>query len=307
MNNPTKISEVTEGIYQIEIEKVKSPESLEILRCSAVYFIDSNGRTALIETGPAVVASIILNAIRQLGHDPSQLSYIILTHIHLDHAGGVGILAHQFPRVQVLVHQRGARHLVEPSKLIEGTRQAYGKRFEDEYGQILPVPESQVRAVDDGEVIQLSERELKVIYAPGHAPHQMCIYETKSQGIFSGDALGGLPIENGIVEPVAGFDLDFALESIEKLNKFNPKIIYFSHGGACREATRILQLVRVNTKAYGDIILEAMKTGETMTQIAQKLETYHREGSPGEYQIDMQNFDHIISRYIDYFRRKGFA
>ncbi len=291
------ISEVANGIYQI---------SMGLPRCCIIYFI-ANGQTALIETGLAVVAPAVLDAIRQLGHDPSRLSYIILTHIHLDHAGGAGTLARQFPQLQVLVHQRGARHLVEPSRLIEGTRQTFGERFEDEYGPILPIPERQVRAVEDGEVIPLGERELRISYAPGHAPHQMCIYETKSQGVFSGEALGTPQIGSSIVNPVAGFDLDAALETIDKLSKLNPKIVFCAHGGVSREAAKLIQSVRANTKAYGDIILEAMRAGEEKEQIAQRLEAYQKEHTPGEYQLEEDRFDNIIPWYVAHFKRKGIA
>ena len=303
----TNVSEVTDGIYRIEFDDVKTAASLELFRCSTVYFIIADGQTALVETGPAVVVPAALDAIRQLGHDPSQLSYILLTHIHLDHAGGAGTLAQQFPQLQVLVHQRGARHLVEPSRLIEGTRQAFGEKFEDEYGPILPIPERQVRAVEDGEVIQLGDKELRIIYTPGHAPHHMCIYETKSQGVFSGEALGNSPIGSNTVSPVAGFDLDAALESIDKLSKLSPKLVFFSHGGASREAARIMQSIRANTKAYGDIILEAMKVGEGKEQIAQRLEAYEIEHIPGQSQIGGRRFDNIITWHVEYFKRKGIA
>ena len=298
------ISEVTDGIYLVEIDEVKNSGSLGLSRCS-VYFIIANGQTALIETGPAVVVPAVLDAIRQLGRDPSHLSYILLTHIHLDHAGGVGTLAQQFPQLQVLVHQRGARHLVEPLRLIEGTRQAFGEKFEDEYGPILPIPERQVRAVEDGEVVLLGDKELRIIYTPGHAPHHMCIYETKSQGVFSGEALGNSPIGSNTVSPVAGFDLDAALESVDKISKLSPKIIFFSHGGISREAARIMQSIRANTKAYGDIILEAMNAGEGKEQIAQRLEAYEIEHISGQSQTGGRRFDNIIPWYVAHFKRKG--
>ncbi len=305
----TDVSEVADGIFQIETDEANTLGTLGLPRCSMIYFIVSivSGQTALVETGPAVVAPAVLDAIRQLGHYPSRLSYILLTHIHLDHAGGAGTVARQFPQLQVLVHQRGAKHLMDPSRLIEGTRQAFGERFEDEYGPILPIPERQVRAVEDGEVIPLGERELRISYASGHAPHQMCIYETKSQGIFSGEALGTPQIGNSIVMPVAGFDLDAALETIDKLSKLEPKIVFCSHGGVSREAARLIQSVRVNTKAYGDIILEAMRAGEEKEQMAQRLESYQIERAPGEYQLGEPRFDHIISWYVAHFKRKGIA
>ena len=302
----TDVSEVADGIYQIETDEANTFGSLGLPRCSMIYFI-ANGQTALVETGPAVVASAVLEAIRQLGHDPSRLSYIIPTHIHLDHAGGAGTIARQFPQLKVLVHQRGARHLINPSRLIEGTRQAFGDRFEDEYGPILPIPERQVRAVDDGEVIPLGNRELTISYAPGHAPHQICIYETKSQGIFSGEALGPPQIGRSIVMPVAGFDLDAALATIDKLSKLDPKIVFCSHGGVSREVARLIQSVRANTKAYGDIILDAMRAGEEKEQMAHRLEAYQIERPPGEHQLEEHHFDHIITWYVAHFKRKGVA
>ena len=239
----TNVAEVADGIYQIETDEAHSPGAQGLPRCSLIYFIP--GVQVLIETGPAVVAPAVLDAIRQLGHDPSRLSYIILTHIHLDHAGGAGTLARQFPQLKVLVHQRGARHLFDPSRLIEGTRQAFGERFEDEYGPILPVPERQVRAVEDGEAIPQGDRELRRIYAPGHAPHQICIHDTKSQGIFSGEALG--TPQDSSVSRVAGFDLDAALATIDKLSQLKPMIVFHSHGGGSREVANLFQSVRADT------------------------------------------------------------
>jgi len=294
----TEVSEVADGIYQIETGKASAPGPLGLRIHSIRYFI-ANGQAALIDIGPAVVVPAVLDAIRQLGYDPYRLSYLILTHIHLDHAGGAGTLAQQFPQLQVLVHQRGARHLIDPKRLIEGTRQAWGERFEDVHGPILPVPERQVRAVEDRDVISLGDKELRIIYAPGHAPHQMCIYETKSQGVFSGDSIGAMV--------VAGFDLDATLETIDKLTKLNPKIIFGSHFRASREATRHLQSVRVNTKAHGDIILEAMRAGEDNEKIAQRLEVYQIDHPPSQYQPGLDRPDRIITWYVDYFKRKGFA
>lgn len=302
----TDVSEVADDIYQIETDEANAYGSLGLPRCSMIYFI-ADRQTALVETGPAVVAPAVLDAILQLGHDPSSLSYILLTHIHLDHAGGAGTIARQFPQLEVLVHQRGARHLIDPSRLIEGTRQAFGERFEDEYGPILPIPELQVRAVEDGEVIVLGERELRVIYAPGHAPHQMCIYDTKSQGVFSGEALGTPQIASNIVSPVAGFDLDAALDTIDKLSKLDPKIVFCSHGGVSREPVKLIQSVRANTKAYGAIILEAMKAGEGKEQITQRLEAYETECASGEYQLGECHFENVVTWYVAHFKRKDVA
>ncbi|MFC2035770.1 MBL fold metallo-hydrolase [Chloroflexota bacterium] len=301
----TNVSEVADGIYQIDINGVNPPVLLGPPICSMIYFITNNGQTALIETGPAKVAPIVLDVICQLGHDPSRLSYIILTHIHLDHAGGVGTLAQQLPQLQVLVHPRGAKHLIDPSKLIEGTRQAYDTGFEDVYGPILPIPERQIHAVKDEEFISLGDKELRIIYAPGHASHQMCIYEAKNQGVFSGDVLGSPKNAIGMVKWVGGFDFDAALNTIDKLRKLNPKIVFCSHGGVNRDASKLIQSVWSNTKAYGDIILKAIRAGENNEKITQRLEAYQIKYAPSEYRPGEHQFDSIITQYTDYFKRKA--
>ncbi|MDZ4246439.1 MAG: MBL fold metallo-hydrolase, partial [Dehalococcoidia bacterium] len=137
-----EIAEVADGIYRLSL--LRPP------RGCVIHFI-AGERTSLIETGPAVIIPGLLDSIRQLGYDPAKLDYIFLTHIHLDHAGGVGTFARQFPQVKVFVHPRGARHLVDPSRLIVDTKRAYGEKFEDQYGFILPVSEGQVRTLEDGE------------------------------------------------------------------------------------------------------------------------------------------------------------
>jgi len=307
----TDINEVVDGIYRIDFGRASGLESGERLRCSLVYFIKDGEQSAIIETSPGTVAPVILEAIGGLGYDPSKLSYIILTHIHLDHAGGVGKLAQQLPQVKVIVHQRGARHLIEPTKLIEGTRVAYGERFEADYDPILPVPEHQVRPVEDGEVIMLGERELEVIYSPGHAPHHMCIYDTKSQGLFSGDALGSLSMGKHPIIIVPGFDLDLALESIDKLSTLNLKHIYSSHGTAKREIYEFIQSVRTATNDYGDIILEAMKAGEGIEEITRRIDAYQEENSAirSRSTQSSQAGDiyrrSVIPSYVAHFKKKG--
>jgi glyoxylase-like metal-dependent hydrolase (beta-lactamase superfamily II) len=302
----TYISEVAEGIYQIDTEESQDFGTVGLPQCSTIYFV-TDGGTALIDTGPAVVVPAVLDAIRQVGYDPLQLAYVIPTHIHLDHAGGVGTLAEQFPQIQVIVHQRGARHLIDPSRLIESTRQAFGDKFEDEYGRIVPIAGQQVHAAQDGEAISLGRRELRIYEAPGHAPHQLCIYDAKTKGVFSGEALGTPDIANAMVLPVFGFDLDASMETIDMLSKLDLEMIYCSHGGVSHEPVKLIESVRANTKAYGDIILESMKKGEGMEQMAKKLDAYQQERAPGGYQKGDRPWHNLIPWYVAHFKKKGMA
>jgi glyoxylase-like metal-dependent hydrolase (beta-lactamase superfamily II) len=225
----------------------------------------------------------------------------------MDHAGGAGTITQKCPQLQVLVHERGARHLIDPSRLIKATRDAFGPGFEEAYGPILSLPERQVRVVNDGDIIQLGERELKIIYAPGHASHQMCIYDMKNKGIFSGEALGTPQIGNRIVEPVAGFDLDAAIETIDKLSQLDLLNVFCSHGGICREPGLLIDSVRMNTKTCGDIIFNAMKAGEGKEMIARRLKTYQTENTTGQYQSKVRDLEFIIPWYLAHFQRKNVA
>jgi glyoxylase-like metal-dependent hydrolase (beta-lactamase superfamily II) len=229
--------------------------------------------------------------------------YAVITHVHLDHAGGAGTLARRVPDVQIVVHERGARHMIDPGRLTEATRQAFGERFEDDYGPILPVPDSRVHAVADGETILVGDRELRMVHAPGHASHQMCIFDTQTRTLFSGEALG--TPDSREVAAVAGFDPKAALDTVDRLARLAPKTVLCSHGGAVRDATEHIQAVHTNMEAYGSIILGALKAGETNDRIADRLEAYQLEHSPEGFRRRRGQFDSIIAWHAVYFKKSG--
>jgi glyoxylase-like metal-dependent hydrolase (beta-lactamase superfamily II) len=211
-NETVKIETIAESLYRLE---VKSPRARYIF---AVYLIDEGGGV-LLEPGPASIIPSIQEGMKRLGM--KGLSYIIPTHIHLDHGGGSGELAALFPQAKVVVHPRGLKHMLDPSRLIEGTKKAYGDDFELIYGAILPVPQSQLVVPVDGETLSINGRELQIVYAPGHAYHQIAVFDKKTSGLFCGEALGVLlPGKGGFALPsvsVPDFNPDLYLETIEKL------------------------------------------------------------------------------------------
>lgn len=301
----TNVARLTDGLYRIDTGELKAAVTGESLSYSLVYLVVSDGEAAIIDTGPGVIAPAILSAIRRAGYDPAQLSHIILTHIHLDHAGGAGALARQLPSVKIVVHKRGANHLIEPQKLIEGTKEAYGAGFERDYGPILPVPARQVRAVDDGEIIKIGSRELRAIYTPGHASHHMAVYDEKTGSVFSGDSLGFLAEGHNSIIIVSGFDLELALQSIDRIRSLKPKHIYAAHGTAERNADEFIESVRRTTKDYGDVILEAIRSGKSDTEVERRLMEYHRKHSPADVRDRLRRFNEIIPWYAAYFKKKG--
>jgi glyoxylase-like metal-dependent hydrolase (beta-lactamase superfamily II) len=300
----TDISEVADGVFQIETDEARIPGGMGFPRSTLVFYIMGHP-AALIETGPTSAATAVLDAVRKLDQGLSSPGYALVTHVHLDHAGGAGTLAGQISDLQVVVHERGARHLVDPARLIEATRQAFGERFEDDYGPIVPVPEKQVRAVADGETISLGDRQLRIVYAPGHASHQMCVFDARTGVIFSGEALG--TPDSREVAAVAGFDPDAALDTVDRLRKLAPRIVLCSHGGAVGNAAEHIEAVHANMTAYGSIILGALKAGEGREAIARRLEAYQKEHSAKEHRPRKGQFDDLITWHTAYFKKKGVA
>ncbi len=189
-------------------------------------------KTILIETGFPVDCQLLLAGLAKLNLTPKDIDYLALTHIHLDHAGGSGKIARLNPEMRVLVHTKGGRHLLDPTKLQESAKKAYGDRFAA-IGEIEPVPEHNLRVIDSGDTIDLGTSKLKVYYTPGHAKHHVVFYDTASRGVFAGDALGSwLPDRIGfILTPPADYNKKQAKKSIDLIKALYPRKIYFTHCG----------------------------------------------------------------------------
>ncbi len=296
----TKVSEVAEGVYQITPE---SPPSL----CAEVYFI-ADEKSALIETGPAAIADSVLATIEGLGYEPSSISYICLSHIHLDHAGGAGYLAERLPGARVIVHDKVTHHLADPSRLIEGTAGAFGPDFAWEYGPILAVPEGQILPVQGGECFSLGQRELKVVHAPGHAPHHLCFYEPSERWLFCGDALGVYFPDSDILLPSVAppvFDLELMLDTAEQLLALSPTVLFYPHYGPGRKTAALVRRFRDVIEGCAKVIREAMGDGAEAGQIGQMLEAYLRGSAPDVPELNPDLVRLNAQGYMVYFKNKG--
>lgn len=292
-----KLEQVADGIYRLE------GRVAGVAAIFAVYFIkDSDG--AIIEPGPAALVPKIQEAVAELGL--SNPEYIIPTHIHLDHAGGLGKLAQLFPNTKIVVNRQGAKHIVEPSRLIKSTRMAFGDDFETTYGPILPVPESRLKVVQDGERLPVGSRELVIIYTPGHASHHIAIFDTKTGGLFCGEALGliyspGYPPLPAVAPP--SFDMELYLNDMERLKALKPRLLFYSHGTVAQEPERLIATAIENTRLVGDFILRDLRAGESEEAVISHVGDYlrnHFGASLDEYEL-VSN----VNGYIHYFREKG--
>jgi glyoxylase-like metal-dependent hydrolase (beta-lactamase superfamily II) len=298
---------VAENIYLIDAQMYSFSEF------TSVYLLAEEKMT-LIESGPSTSAEFILDGIRQLGFDPKDMAHIIVTHVHLDHAGGAGVLLKEMPQAKIIAHERGTRHLVDPSRLVKSVEQTWGEEGMRRYGVISPIDRERVCSVKDGDVIELSkEQKLSIIYAPGHAHHQICIYESRNKGLFTGDAVGIYFSEGEILIPATpppDFDLNISINTIKRLMALPTEMLLFSHFGVTKKVAETLELAVEELKRWGDVTWKAMKGGdfedaldELKAQASKKMESV-RERKALEYTIT--NFIPLCAAgYMNYYRKMG--
>lgn len=205
---------------------------------AAIHLIVDDGRVALVDTGSNDSLPNVLAALDKLGLGREAVDYIILSHIHLDHAGGAGTLMRELPKAKLVVHPRGSRHMAEPSKLVAGVTAVYGQEYVDTvYGEILPIPAERIIDAHDGLVLPLGGRELLCIDTPGHAKHHICVVDRKSGAIFTGDMFGLSYREFDVdgrqfILPTTSptqFDPAEMHASIDRLMSFAPSMMYLTH------------------------------------------------------------------------------
>ncbi len=216
-----------EGVEILDVNLFDTPD----LSCS--YLVHA-AEPALIETGPATVFDTVRAELDRRRVEPR---HIVLTHIHLDHGGGVGHVARLFPGATIWVHDIGARHVVDPTRLVASARRLFGDALDTLYGEPEPVAEQQVKAMEDADVIPLGDRELQVLYTPGHASHEVTLFEPDSGAAFVGDTAGvyyGDAWQKPATPPPE-FDLEAALDSIERVKRLRASAICFTHYGPARE------------------------------------------------------------------------
>lgn len=217
-------------------------------RFDASYLVVEQGRAAFIDTGPNNAVPRLLDALQAQGLQPADVDYVIPTHVHLDHAGGTGLLMRHLPNATLLIHPRGARHMIDPSALMEGVRAVYGKEIADrDYGELVPVPEQRVMTTSDGMVIELAGRPLRFMDTPGHAKHHHSIWDEASRGWFTGDTFGiaypELHTSHGpnmvpATAPVQ-FDPEALHSTVQRLLQMQPSVMYLTHYGAVTRPERL--------------------------------------------------------------------
>jgi len=200
----------------------------------AACVLDSGQGLVLVDPGPTVSLAAVRKGLDLLGADVGDLTAILVTHIHLDHAGGVGTLVRENPAIRVYVHERGARHLADPSRLVESATRIYGARMGELWGEVAPVPASQLTVLTGGEQVALGIRPIRVAYTPGHAVHHVSFLDQASGIAFVGDAAGLLLVGGRFLMPVTpppDVDLDAWRLSHATLRKWKAARLFHTHFG----------------------------------------------------------------------------
>jgi glyoxylase-like metal-dependent hydrolase (beta-lactamase superfamily II) len=238
-------------------------------RMTAGYLIEGPA-PVLVETGSQSSVPALLKALENHGVSPTELSGVAVTHIHLDHAGGVGDVAQAFPNATVYVHEKGARHLVDPSRLVSSAARVYGDLLDSLYGRLEPTAQERIHVLEDGENVEIGGgRVLTTIDSPGHAKHHLALHDSESGILFAGDAVGVRLPDSGVLRPAtppADFDLDQALNSLWRFRERRPQGVALAHYGLLPEPIPMLEEADETLRRWAEVAEKAWRAGEDIAE-----------------------------------------
>jgi glyoxylase-like metal-dependent hydrolase (beta-lactamase superfamily II) len=238
-------------------------------RVTAGYLIEGPA-PVLIETGSQSSVPTLLAALAARGIGANDLAGVAVTHIHLDHAGGVGDVARAFPRATVYVHERGARHLAEPDRLVRSAATVYGDLLDSLYGRLDPTPAERIHVLADGEEITIGPgHTLTTVDSPGHAKHHLALHDSGSGVLFAGDAIGVRLPDTGVLRPAtppADFDLAQALHSLGRFRQRRPIGIALAHYGLVPDPVAILEEGEETLRRWTDVAERAWREGRDIAE-----------------------------------------
>ncbi len=265
------ITDLGNGIDCIDTQLIKP-------QMAACYLLVQDGVAGFVDTGTNHSLPTLMEALQRRRLSPEQVAYIMPTHVHLDHAGGVGELMAACPNATLLIHPRGARHMIDPTKLQQGSLAVYGQeRYQQLFGELRPVAEQRVQVTEDGFELDFNGRQLQFLHTEGHARHHYCIYDPVSEGLFTGDTFGAsYPALNQgrnrfIFPPTTPiqFDPDAWLAAIDRLMTLKPKRLFVTHFGMHAEVEPLAIQLRQQIREYAE-------TAEDLTSTPQRLESIAR-------------------------------
>ncbi|PCN51055.1 hypothetical protein B6U99_01160 [Candidatus Geothermarchaeota archaeon ex4572_27] len=274
----------------------------------AAFMVFTDKYYILVETGPRATLGNLIEKLGEVGIKPKDLDYIVVTHVHLDHAGAAGVLAREAENAKIMVHPRGYPHLNNPEKLWRSSNEIFGD-LAKEYGEPSPIPRSRLVSVSDGADLDVGEDTIVFIHTPGHASHHMVIYATEGRILFSGDALGCF--YEGVIAPDTPrpHNYDDAIKSLKKLSTLKIDDVYFTHYGPFRPGSKAVERALEKWRQWHDILWEAYKEDLTVDEAyemllekdldARKVDRYFKSRPYGQ-----NSLRNSIEGYLSYFKWK---
>jgi glyoxylase-like metal-dependent hydrolase (beta-lactamase superfamily II) len=298
--------EVVEGIRLIDLKFLGYPLAI------AAYLLIGEREAALVEVGPASTVETLLQAVEEAGVPVSNVRHLIVTHIHLDHAGALGVLMQMLPDAVCYVHPVGAPHLADPSRLIASASRLYGEMMDTLWGAVLPVPEERIRVVQDGERLQVAGRTLLALSTPGHARHHHAYLDEASGLLFAGDIAGvRMPNTTYVRPPTPPPELDIEAwqVSLARLRALPIRTLALTHFGTFSDVERHLNELERRLLDWAAFTRQLVEQGQSDDQIIAALQAYgnsemQAQGvDPSSYDLGA-GYQLIALGYARYWRKK---
>ncbi len=279
------------------------------------YLLAGENELALVETGPTTTADSALGALEAAGYELSAVRKVIVTHIHLDHAGGAGYMLQRLPNATLYVHKAGYPHMADPSRLLASAARIYGDKLEYLWGKFVPVPQERMVAMDDGDAIHACGRNLKVVYTPGHASHHVAIWDESAGVLVTGDAAGVRLQGIRFVKPPTPppeINLELWYQSIDRMRALQPEALLLTHFGPTREAMAHFDELERRLRRWGEIVLQGLREGLEHRAIVQQVVadsefelTAHGYGEAEVQRLEMAaSYDMCVAGLERYWQRQ---
>jgi len=279
------------------------------------YLLAGQNELVIIDPGPGSMVESLLASIREAGFDAQEVTHILATHVHLDHAGSAGTLVRLLPRAQVYTHKNGAPHLLDTTKVVASASRIFGERMKLLWGEIESTPQERLTIIEGGDILNVAGRRLEVHYTPGHAVHHVIFFDVHSGELFAGDVAGVRLQDVDYVRPPTpppDLDLEAWSDSISLVKSLRPDVLYIGHFGAIRTIPEHFDRLHEKLYSWGEFVLAAMRDGKDEAEIIsmlieqtkpELLRAAHDPHAMERYEI-AANYPMTVQGYMRYWRKK---